>query len=60
MENKFDKAVALIGKIVFSLVITTIVIVGFIHVTGPGADRWFAEHPVIHFVYRMCHIISRT
>ena len=57
MDSFFDKFLNAIGKIIFGLIIISVLAINMIQVHGPGADRWFAEHPVVHFLYQLIHFI---
>ena len=57
---KFDLSsiLGVIGKCVGGLILVAIVLLSVVGFDGPGAQQWFAEHPVVHFFYKLIHFID--
>lgn len=52
-ESLFEKFLVLIGKTIGIIIISAVVILSVVRIEGPGADAWFAKHPVVHVAYRV-------
>lgn len=46
------------AKFVCGVIIAVIVVLSMIRFEGPGAQQWFAEHPMIHFFYKLIHFMQ--
>ena len=51
MESPLEKFLIATAKVFAFILIAAIVILSVVHIEGPGADAWFAKHPVIHVIY---------
>ena len=58
MESNRPSLIETIGKIAGGIILVAITILYFIRFEGPGAQQWFAEHPVIHFFYNLFHFFG--
>ena len=59
MESPLEKFLIAIAKVFAFIIIAAIVILSVVNIEGPGADAWFAKHPVIHVIYSILSFFGR-
>lgn len=57
-NNKWDKVVEIIAKIVFFGLMIFIGTLSMIHINGPEGEAWLNKHPVFKFFYCTSHFLG--
>lgn len=57
-NDKWDKTIEIIAKIIFFGLMIFIGTLSMIHIDGPGGEAWLNQHKIFKFFYCISHFLG--